>query len=95
MTISSNQVILLAVTTGVLLWLVMDHNRRKKKKEEYTPDISPFLTGTYQDISGKTRLDLCTDDCKGWLNLPPFDRHTKYCIRECVRTYGLGGGPAI
>ena len=94
MAVSSSQVILLTITTGVLLWLIMDHNRRKKK-EEYTPDISPFLTGTYQDISGKTRLDLCTDDCKGWLNLPPFDRHTKYCIRECVRTYGLGGGPAI
>lgn len=61
---------------------------------------TPFLTGTYADSRGifdtfgreshaykSSRLDMCIDECLGWLDLPPFDRKTGYCIKGCIRQF--------
>ena len=47
----------------------------------------PFLTGSYSDLQGASRLDTCVDGCLGWLDLPPFDRKVGYCIKGCVRQF--------
>lgn len=47
----------------------------------------PFLTGSYSDLQGASRLDMCIDGCLGWLDLPPFDRKVGYCIKGCVRQF--------
>jgi hypothetical protein len=56
---------------------------KRQRKEGY----SPFLTGTYSDIRGKSRFDICVDGCLEWLELPPFDRKVGYCIKGCVADY--------
>lgn len=47
----------------------------------------PFLTGSYSNLEGASRLDVCIDQCLGWLDLPPFDRKAGYCIKGCVRQF--------
>lgn len=85
------------------LWAVIfGSNISKKKKEEhyapwsfrygdkYHPELgNHFLTGTYSDLTrGETRLDICVNQCKDWLDLPPFEKKVGYCISDCVDHFG-------
>jgi len=87
-----DQVLVWAVALGALVWLWIELEKdRKKRKEEYRPMIVTPYTGTYSDIRGMSKLDLCVGKCQEWLDLPPFEDKTKYCIKQCIADFGYDG----
>lgn len=88
---SQSQTLLFLVAAASLVGLYVYLKRQRKKMEEYRPILAPFLTGTYQDIRGMSRLDLCVGKCQEWLDIPPFEDKTKYCINQCINDFGYDG----
>jgi len=81
-----------SVALGVLVWLWVELEKdRKKRMEEYRPIIVTPYTGTYSDIRGMSKLDICVGKCQEWQDLPPFEHKTKYCVDQCIADFGYDG----